>query len=63
MNESLDLATAIELVTVLSTIESCNKAISQYAEMGISGTPHDVEHREMRRAAEKRMRELQAGFS
>lgn len=63
MSESLDLAAATELVKVLSTIESCDKAISQYAEMGISGTLHDIEHREMRRTAERRMRELQAGFS
>lgn len=28
--------------------EQCDAAIRQYAEAGISGTPHDIEHHQMR---------------
>lgn len=35
----------------LQMVEACDTAIRQYAEMGISGTPHDIEHHQMREAA------------
>jgi hypothetical protein len=35
----------------IQMVEACDAAILQYAEMGISGTPHDIEHHQMREAA------------
>ncbi len=58
MLAAFDLAAAWELCQVMQIIESCDRAIAQYAEMGISGTVHDIEHQEMRAAAVRRMREL-----
>lgn len=48
----------LKLIWVVETIESCNRAIAQYAEMGISGTPHDLEHRQMLADAKLRLKEL-----
>jgi hypothetical protein len=48
----------LKLIWVIETIESCNRAIAQYAEMGISGTPHDLEHRQMLADAKLRLKEL-----
>jgi hypothetical protein len=52
------VAEAWELLRAVQMIELCDRAIAQYAEMGISGTPHDLEHQEMRAAAVRRMRKL-----
>jgi len=34
-------------IQAIQKIESCRNAIRQYAEAGLSGTEHDIEHREM----------------
>lgn len=43
-------------------VERCDAAIRQYAETGISGTPHDIEHHKMRddamNAVSETMKEL-----
>lgn len=38
-------------------IETCDRAITQYAKFGISGTVHDLEHHQMRDAAVVRLKE------
>ncbi len=48
-----------ERLKMLQEIGLCDRAIKQYEELGISGTPHDLEHREMRRVAVERLRELE----
>jgi hypothetical protein len=47
-----------KLIWAVETIELCNRAIAQYTEMGISGTPHDLEHRQMLADAKLRLKEL-----
>lgn len=44
----MSLADARELVVCLETIERCDVAIRVYEQAGITGTVHDIEHREMR---------------
>lgn len=39
-------------------VERCDAAIRQYAGAGISGTPHDIEHRQMREDALETVKEL-----
>jgi hypothetical protein len=42
----------------MDTIKSCKRAIIQYEELGISGTPHDLEHRAMLADAQQLLKEL-----
>ncbi len=51
------LSDAVELARVINEIEACDQAIERYAELGISGTVHDIEHKEMRERAMRRLRE------
>lgn len=39
-------------------VEQCDDAIRQYADAGISGTVHDIEHHQMRDEALKTVKEL-----
>jgi hypothetical protein len=54
----ITVAEAMELLRIVQEIDLCDRTIAQYAEAGISGTPHDVEHRRMREDAMKRFEEL-----
>ena len=38
-------------------IENCDRAIAQYAEAGISGDVHDIEHHQMRDVALAKLKE------
>jgi hypothetical protein len=44
----LKLAKMYALLTAISTVDQCNSVIQQYADLGISGTQHDLDHRRMR---------------
>jgi hypothetical protein len=48
----------MELYRATSELELLDGVIRQYAELGISGTIHDVEHRKMREEALKKVEEL-----
>lgn len=39
-------------------VERCDAAIEKYADAGISGTPHDIEHHQMRNEAMEKVKEL-----
>ena len=49
---------AMELYLATSELDLLDGVIRQYAELGISGTIHDVEHRKMREEALKKVEEL-----
>lgn len=49
---------AMHLISAIRTLELCDRAIAEYEAAGISGTVHDLEHREMRTEAWKRLMEL-----
>ena len=51
-------AQAWELYHLLVDAERCDRAIREYAEAGIAGTSHDIEHREMRDQARARATEI-----
>lgn len=42
-------------------VERCDAAIQKYADAGISGTPHDIEHHQMRDDALEKVKELEHG--
>ena len=51
-------AQAWEIYHLLVDAERCDRAIRQYAEAGIAGTNHDIEHHEMRDKARARVAEI-----
>jgi hypothetical protein len=56
-----ELATkTLALYKVLGEIEQCDIAIRAYAEHGNSGTVHDLEHKQMREVACKKVQEITA---
>ena len=50
---------AWEFYEAVREMERCDRVINLYAEHGIAGTSHDLEHREMRAAALEKAKRLQ----
>jgi hypothetical protein len=50
------------LIQTIRTLLACDNAIAEYEAAGISGTLHDLEHREMRAKAAKTFEELDKLF-
>jgi len=44
----IDLERAAEWFNAVKMLSKCDQVIREYAEAGISGTLHDLEHRRMR---------------
>lgn len=55
MNYYLSEDTSWEIREAVQELRLCERVVREYEEAGLIGTMHDVEHREMREAARKRL--------
>jgi hypothetical protein len=60
MGERLTADKVVALIGLLRTVEMCERAVVEYAQAELSGTPHDIEHRELLAVALQRFRGIVA---
>lgn len=57
----IELSTKVmSLFIALGDLERCNETIDRYADAQLSGTVHDIEHKQKREAAWKKVQEITA---